>query len=163
MHRIKIYTALACALAVLANCAQTPEAVVQPAPPSPEVPDYQVNSRDVSCLAEAVYFEARGTGERGTLAVAQVIVNRAKSPKFPNSICGVVADKCQFSYRCDGNPDVLAVADDRRQAAEIAKKALSGATDITKGSLFFHAAWMPPGWFNTLDRVGQFGGNIFYR
>ncbi len=163
MQPKKHFAALACALLVLANCTQTPASVEPPVAEKPEPSSYPVNSRDASCLAEAVYFEARGTGEKGTLAVAQVVVNRAKSPKFPNTICGVVADRCQFSYRCDGRSDVLSVAEDRRQAVETARKALSGAPDITNGALFFHAARMPPGWFNTLDRVGQFGGNIFYR
>ena len=56
----------------------------------------------LACLAEAVYFEARGTGTKGETAVAHVIVNRAKSAEFPRTVCGVVGDGCQFSYRCNG-------------------------------------------------------------
>ena len=63
---------------------------------------------DLACLAEAVYFEARGTGAAGETAVAHVVVNRAKSPQFPRTVCGVVGDGCQFSYRCDGRSDALA-------------------------------------------------------
>jgi spore germination cell wall hydrolase CwlJ-like protein len=147
------------ALLTLANCAAhtpTPEA------PEPEAPS-RASPNDVACLAEAVYFEARGTGPKGTEAVAHVVVNRAQSPKFPNSICGVVSDKCQFSYRCDGLSDYLAHATDRAQALRIAETVLSGAPDITNGALFFHAAWMDPGWFNARPKVGQFGGNVFYR
>lgn len=118
----------------------------------------------LACLAEAVYFEARGTGVTGESAVAHVVVNRAKSPKFPNSVCGVVADGCQFSYRCDGRPDTLADAASRARAFRTAETVLSGTPDITSGALFFHSARVKnPGWFNTRQRVGTFGGNVFYR
>ena len=118
---------------------------------------------DVACLAEAVYFEARGTGMTGESAVAHVVVNRARSAKFPRSVCGVVADGCQFSYRCDGRPDVLAEPGARAHAFKVAETVLAGAPDITQGALFFHSARAAPGWFNTRPRIGTFGGNVFYR
>jgi len=119
--------------------------------------------KDLACLAEAVYFEARGTGPEGEAAVAHVIVNRTNAREFPSTVCGVVADGCQFSYRCDGRPDALANPSDRANAFRIAETVLSGAPDFTNGALFFHAASMAPGWFSTRPRVGQFGGNVFYR
>ncbi len=118
---------------------------------------------ELACLAEAVYFEARGTGVTGESAVAHVVVNRARSPKFPGSVCGVVADGCQFSYRCDGRPDVLADAAARSHAFRVAQSVLAGAPDMTRGALFFHAASVAPGWFDTRPRIGTFGGNVFYR
>lgn len=160
MSRISTLVAAFSALALVAGCAMPPEE----AAPRPEEMNRAVSQQDVSCLAEAIYFEARGTGEVGTEAVAHVVVNRAKSPKFPNSVCGVIADRCQFSYRCDGHPEVYAEPRERAQAMQTAEKVLSGAPDITKGALFFHAAWAPPGsWFNSRPRVGKFGGNVFYR
>ncbi len=125
-------------------------------------------SPEFSCLREAIYFEA-GISEPGRLAVAHVVMNRAQDPRFPGTICGVIADgqsrgACQFSYRCDGTPETFpdrvkfALAD-----AAARKAAVEGAEDPTKGALFFHAASMPPGWFKTLHRTGEFGGNIFYR
>ncbi len=159
MNRIRTFVAALSALALLAGCATPPEQTSVE-----EVSRASVSTQDVNCLAEAVYFEARGTGKVGTEAVAHVVVNRAKSPKFPNSVCGVVADRCQFSYRCDGRPDVLADPNDRAQALRTAETVLSGAPDITKGALFFHAAWAAPGsWFNSRPRIGKFGGNVFYR
>ena len=134
------------------------------APPDEPVPTVsRASSADLACLAEAIYFEARGTGVTGESAVAHVVVNRAKSPKFPNSVCGVVADGCQFSYKCDGRPDVLADSGARNRAYRIAETVLSGAPDITKGALFFHAASVSPGWFSSRARIGTFGGNVFYR
>lgn len=120
-------------------------------------------SKDVSCLAEAIYFEAGSTGTTGQTAVAHVVVNRARSEKFPTSVCGVVADGCQFSYRCDGRSDALADPETRARAMKVAQSVLAGAPDITKGALFFHSARAKPGWFASRPRVGTFGGNIFYR
>lgn len=122
-------------------------------------------SRDaVSCLAEAVYFEARGTGDKGARAVAHVVVNRRESARFPGTICGVVHDGCQFSYQCDGRPEVLADRKERERAFRTAEAVLSGdSSDPTGGALFFHASGVNPGWFNTRPRVGEIAGNVFYR
>lgn len=118
---------------------------------------------ELGCLAEAIYFEAGGTGAKGEAAVAHVIVNRAESSEFPSTICGVVREGCQFSYRCDGRSDALRDEDRREAAYSVAEAVLEGAPDITRGALFFHAARAEPGWFNSRDRVGQIGGNVFYR
>lgn len=155
------------ALLLLVNCTAAPapeahRAATEPVSVPGRVPA-SVASHDLACLAEAVYFEARGTGERGETAVAHVVKNRAESPKFPGSICGVVTDGCQFSYRCDGRSDLLADPRSRASAFRIAEAVLAGAPDFTDGALFFHAAGMAPGWFGTRPRVGQFGGNVFYR
>lgn len=140
------------------------------APPARAAHPAAINRSAIACLQEAIYFEAGGTGSAGRRAVGHVILNRVADPRFPPSVCGVVHEGegtgrgCQFSYRCDGLAEIV------RDAREYAK---SGATarsvmadpggDITGGALFFHAAGMPPGWFATRQRTGQFGGNIFYR
>ena len=76
--------------------------------------------------------------------MAHVVVNRAKSPKFPRSVCGVVGDGCQFSYRCDGRADALADPRSRARAFKVAETVLAGAPDITEGALFFHSARVAP-------------------
>ncbi len=149
------------AVLALANCTTASERAR--GAPAPEASRAGANPGDVACLAEAVYFEARGTGATGETAVANVVVNRAKSRKFPSSVCGVVGDGCQFSYRCDGRADVLADPSARARAFKIAQAVLGGAPDITRGALFFHSARAAPGWFGTRPRVGTFGGNVFYR
>lgn len=161
-------SAFLAALLVLANCAQSPAvAEVGRSSATPEIGRAEVsaalNSSDLACLAEAVYFEARGTGATGEAAVAHVVVNRARDPKFPGSVCGVVADGCQFSYRCDGRSDMLADPKARARAFSVASAVLEGARDITSGALFFHSSAVKPGWFATRPRVGEFGGNVFYR
>jgi N-acetylmuramoyl-L-alanine amidase len=122
-------------------------------------------SRDsVACLAEAVYFEARGTSDTGALAVAHVVVNRQESSKFPGTICGVVHEGCQFSYQCDGRPEVLADRKERNRAYRAAEAALEGeSSDPTNGALFFHSSGAEPGWFSSRPRVGEIAGNVFYR
>jgi spore germination cell wall hydrolase CwlJ-like protein len=157
------------ALLVVANCTAATETtqMTRDAPtaePPVEAVAGSVSANDLACLAEAIYFEARGTGTTGESAVAHVVVNRAKSPKFPRSVCGVVADGCQFSYRCDGHADVLADPRSRAKAFKTAETVLAGAPDITSGALFFHSARANPGsWFSSRPRVGTFGGNVFYR
>ena len=168
MHPLTRAVALLAPVLVVANCAATPETTqmsrsAPEAVAAPEATRASASPRDLSCLAEAVYFEARGTGLTGETAVAHVVVNRAKAPAFPSSICGVVGDGCQFSYRCDGRADVLAEPGARARAFKVAETVLSGAPDITKGALFFHSARAAPGWFSSRPRVGTFGGNVFYR
>lgn len=170
MTRITRTAAALSALLILANCAATPpEAPAAPPPDAPTVDQATrsitgpIDRSDLACLAEAIYFEARGTGPVGTEAVAHVVVNRARSPKFPDSVCAVVGEGCQFSYRCDGRPDVLADPTAREKALRTAETVLQGARDITQGAVFFHAARIEPGWFATRERVGTFGGNVFYR
>jgi spore germination cell wall hydrolase CwlJ-like protein len=93
-----------------------------------------------------------------------VVLNRAESGKFPETPCAVVAEGCQFSYRCDGRPEALAVRADRDAAFATAKAVLTGAVaDPTNGALFFHASRIRPGWFETRARVGTIGNHVFYR
>jgi spore germination cell wall hydrolase CwlJ-like protein len=168
VHPLPRAAALLASVLVVANCAATPE-VTQMSRSAPEAAPASpatragASQRDLSCLAEAVYFEARGTGLTGESAVAHVVVNRAKAPAFPNSICGVVGDGCQFSYRCDGRSDALADPRARARAYEVAEAVLSAPDDPTNGALFFHSAKAKPGWFAKRARVGRIGGNVFYR
>jgi spore germination cell wall hydrolase CwlJ-like protein len=131
--------------------------------PAPTPQLSRASGGDLACLAEVIYFEARGTGAAGREAVAHVVVNRAENPEFPDSVCGVVADRCQFSYRCDDHPDILSHEAERAAAFRTAQAVLTGAKDITDGALFFHADRVAPAWFDTRPRIGVFGGNVFYR
>jgi N-acetylmuramoyl-L-alanine amidase len=122
-----------------------------------------VSSAEHACLAEAIYFEATPAAASRE-AVAHVIVNRAESGEFPQTVCGVVKDGCQFSYRCSGKSLAMKDRSKRDGAVQTAAAAvLSGAPDPTRGALFFHSARAKPGWFSTRQRVGVIGGNVFYR
>jgi spore germination cell wall hydrolase CwlJ-like protein len=157
-HLLRIAAGLSAAVA-LAGHASADQTVAARGAPAAGV----ASSRAVACLAEAIYFEARGTGDAGRAAVAQVVLNRARSAEFPDTVCGVVGDGCQFSYRCDGEADQLANPAARANALRTAEAVLTGAPDITNGALFFHSASADPGWFSTRPRVGEIGGNVFYR
>jgi spore germination cell wall hydrolase CwlJ-like protein len=127
-------------------------------------------SRDLECLTQAAYYEARGEGRDGMEAVAQVVLNRVRHPAFPKSICGVVFQGaalragCQFSFTCDGSMRgrVNPVAWDR--ARDVASKALSGAVFAQVGNAtHFHTTGVSPGWRNALIQVSQVGHHLFYR
>lgn len=121
-------------------------------------------AQSLECLAEAVYFEARGTSYTSQAAVAHVVLNRADSGRFPGTPCGVVNDDCQFSYQCDGRPERMTDAADRQKAYRVAADVLDGAApDPTHGALFFHAERIEAGWFATRARTSAIGGHVFYR
>lgn len=119
--------------------------------------------RELHCLAGAIYFEAKGESLAGQLAVGRVVVARAKSGRFPNSYCGVVFQRSQFSF-VHGNsmPSIARKSAQWRNAVAIAQIAHAGSWQSqTEGALFFHATYVSPGW--KLKRVGQIDGHVFYR
>ena len=127
------------------------------------------------CLAQAIYHEARGESEVGQLAVANVIVNRARSGKFPSTLCGVIyqnADKgyhrCQFTFACDGRTDAPGERRAWARSAALAEDvyaefALGEAVGAVPGSaLYYHTTNVRPNWANTYSAVAQIGSHIFY-
>lgn len=127
-------------------------------------------SRDLECLTQAIYYEARGEGPAGQAAVAQVVLNRVRHPAFPKSVCGVVyqgaaqARVCQFSFACDGSMRRRREPGAWRRAERVAEKALSGAVMGTVGNAtHFHTIHVSPAWGAQLMRVGQVGLHVFYR
>jgi spore germination cell wall hydrolase CwlJ-like protein len=120
-------------------------------------------SAEMRCLAGAIYFEARGESLEGQLAVAKVIINRAKSGRFPASYCGVVYQPSQFSFvRGRSMPAVRSGSADWREAVAIAHIAEKGSWDSeVPGALFFHAAHVSPSW--RLTRLARVDNHIFYR
>ncbi len=158
----KSFAAL-CSLIALANCTQATEPGLSRAVVSPSAEAVRVVSEtERACLVEAIYFEAAPAAE-SRAAVAHVILNRAEDPRFPKTVCGVVRDGCQFSYRCSGGSLALNDPVKRTGALRTAEAVLTGAPDPTRGALFFHSASAAPGWFNTRPRIGEIGGNVFYR
>jgi spore germination cell wall hydrolase CwlJ-like protein len=127
------------------------------------------------CLAQAIYHEARGESEAGQLAVANVIVNRARSGKFPSTLCGVIyqnAEKgryrCQFTFACDGRSDTPG---ERRAWARSADLAQTVYAEFATGeqvgavpgsTLYYHTKAVSPSWSNTYNAVASIGSHIFY-
>lgn len=118
------------------------------------------------CLAQVIYFEARGESLKGQIAVAQVALNRVTSDKFPDDMCSVVYQtkpSCQFSWYCDGTSNKLPQNDSAIHSKSLAKKLLtSELADVTNGALFFHATSIDPGW-NNLEKTVEIGSHVFYR
>jgi len=121
------------------------------------------------CLAEAVYFESRGEPVRGQIAVAQVIMNRVFSPFYPNNVCGVVHQSnsrgCQFSYNCDGIPNVVTEPDAMARAVHIARDMLNGKLwmpEVAKAT-HYHAYYVRPDWINEMHTISTMGVHTFYR
>jgi hypothetical protein len=123
------------------------------------------------CLANAVYFESRGESVRGQIGVAQVVLNRAFSGYYPNDVCGVVYQNahrhlaCQFTFACDGIPDVVSEADAWERAKNVAKASLDGRVwlpEIGKAT-HYHAYWVNPWWVRTMRKLTKIGVHTFYR
>jgi len=125
-------------------------------------------SRDIECLTQAVYYEARGETPAGQRAVAQVVLNRTRHSAYPNTVCAVVFQRtsttCQFSFACDGSANRPVDLRAWRRAEQVAAKALDGAVMAEVGNAtHFHVARISPSWSSQLHRVNQIGSHIFYR
>lgn len=127
-------------------------------------------SKEWHCLAEALYFEARGESFRGQVAVAEVILNRVDSKRYPNSICGVVQqgqsrrNACQFSYNCDGVANRIGEKGVFEDLGKLAWVMMRGRErTLTDDALFYHNTSVRPRWSRKLVRTTRIGDHIFYR
>ena len=120
-------------------------------------------SSEMHCLAGAIYFESRGESLAGQLAVGRVIVERANSSRFPNSYCGVVYQRSQFSFvRGKTMPAIRKASKAWKRAVAMAQIAHHGHWESpTEGALFFHAKYVSPNW--RLTRLATVDNHIFYR
>ena len=125
---------------------------------------------DLDCLTQAVYYEARGEGEAGMRAVAQVILNRVRHPAFPKSICGVVYQGgyrrtgCQFSFACNGAMGGRVENWAWKRSRNVAESALSGFVMRAVGTAtHFHTTSVQPDWAGRLNRIATIGTHIFYQ
>ena len=130
----------------------------------------EFEERERRCLATALYFEARGEPVRGQIAVGQVILNRVRSPMFPETICGVVYQGqmkpgCQFSFACDGKTDTPRNDAQWALAEDLAKQIMSGEQWLPEVgySTYFHANYVSPYWRGAMSRIDKIGRHIFYK
>jgi len=135
------------------------------------LPPHVFSNKEQKCLAEGIYFEARGEVKLGQAAVAQVILNRVRNPTFPNTICGVVyhndhwRNRCQFSFACDGIRDRINSPYHWKLAKEIGMAVTAGKIwlDDVGSSTHYHATYVSPRWARAMERVSKIGLHIFYR
>ncbi|SFP42220.1 Cell Wall Hydrolase [Bradyrhizobium sp. Ghvi] len=133
--------------------------------------DGKSRAKSEKCLAEAVYFESRGEAVRGQIAVAQVVMNRVFSGKYPDNVCGVVYQNkyrhfaCQFTFACDNNPDVIREPEMWERAKKISKAMLDGQIWLPEvgKSTHYHAYWVRPSWVSEMKKMYKFGVHTFYR
>lgn len=123
-----------------------------------------------ACLAEALYFEARGESVRGMFGVAEVILNRVDDRRYPDSVCGVVNQgtgeryRCQFTYTCDGRPEVIHEPKAYRLVGKVAKLMIDGAPrTLTKGATHYHTKAVNPNWARVFPKTTAIGYHLFYR
>lgn len=126
------------------------------------------------CLAMNIYHEARGEPLVGRIAVAQVVVNRANSVQFPNTICEVVKQgkyynnhpikhKCQFSWWCDGKSDKVTDQQEWEKAVNLAQKVLlEDIPDVTENALYYHTIDVSPYWASHYQKITTIENHIFY-
>jgi spore germination cell wall hydrolase CwlJ-like protein len=125
----------------------------------------ETEDQQQDCLASAVYFEARGEPLKGQLAVADVVLNRTASPKYPDSICEVVEQPWQFSFvNATGRiPEANRSSQSWRNAVAIARIAMADTAEAVKGDvLWYHADYVSPSWGRRLARQDKIGLHIFY-
>lgn len=122
------------------------------------------------CLAQALYFEARGESVRGMFAVAEVILNRVDSSAYPDSVCGVINQgtgrlyACQFTYTCDGTPERISEPRAYARVGKVAKVLMDGAPrTLTDGATHYHTRAVSPNWSRKFPRTASIGSHLFYR
>ncbi len=154
-----------------------PKGEVTAQPQRPQSPaerlslDAKAYAKASKCLAEAVYFEARGEPVRGQIAVAQVVVNRAFSGYYPATVCGVVYQNshrylaCQFTFACDRARDVVTEPEQWDRAKKIAKEMLDGRLWLPEvnRSTHYHATYVRPYWVREMKKMYKTGLHVFYR
>jgi Cell Wall Hydrolase len=123
------------------------------------------------CLAEVMYYEARGEGAKGEKAVAEVVFHRMNTGNYGNSICAVVYEGagqpgCQFSFTCNGELALRKQPGAWMEAQMLAARILTGEEplrDATEGATNFHAVSADPDWATDLQRTVQIGNHVFYK
>ncbi len=127
-----------------------------------------------SCLSEALYFEARGETVKGQFAVAEVIMNRVKSSRFPETLCGVINQgtasgrkyQCQFTYNCDGYKNVIAEHQAYERVSKVARAIIDqaeGSGALTGGATHYHTSAVSPAWSRIYKNTARIGVHLFYR
>jgi len=145
--------------------------------------DKQHQEQEMSCLAMNIYYEARGSNLADKAGVADVVLNRVRDNRYPDTICGVVQqgkqkpswkdpnkmvmvrNMCQFSWYCDGKADNPQDEDKWVEAQMIAFNMVAHGSyrGITEGATHYHATYVDPSWADSLQMVGRLGAHIYYR
>ena len=125
---------------------------------------------ELDCMADAIYFEARGEPVSGQIAVANVIINRVKSVYYPNSVClvtrqgGIEKKSCQFSFYCDGIREQILEPVVYAKIRKLAYEIMYGSKSrMTSSATHFHNVYVNPKWTRSMTRITKIGDHIFYK
>ena len=134
---------------------------------------------EVACLAEAIYFESGNQSDAGRLAVGHVVLNRQEMREYPNTICDVVHQaeyrenwkgnmipvkhRCQFSYFCDGKPEIIEDSKTWNESYMLATLLVNGMYDFTHGASHYHNDSVHPYWADHLKHTVTIDNHIFYK
>lgn len=156
-------TAIASAVPVRAFARTDPSAMLERRIES--FASFTTDDAEQDCLANTVYFEAGLEPLEGQVAVAEVVLNRMNSGRYPTTICGVVLQPAQFSYVRGGRiPRVDRTSENWRRAVGVARMVQAGAGDrlLPTNTLWYHADYVAPAWGPRLNRTTKIGLHIFY-
>lgn len=130
----------------------------------------QRDEGEAHCLAQAIYYEARGEPLPGQIAVAEVVLNRKESRRYPNTICAVVfqnehrRNRCQFSFACDGKTDTPPSGKTWSKSVSLANYVLADdSLRLTDAATHYHADYVSPFWSKHLTKTVSIGQHIFYK
>jgi len=140
-----------------------------------------VQDKETYCLAQNIYFEARGQSFAGQVDVSNVVLNRVRNKSFPNTICGVVKqgkhvpswkdktkliplrNKCAFSWYCDGKTDKPHNKKMFNHLYQVAEKVRTMMIDITGGALYYHSIYVNPWWAEHFTKTTLIDNHVFYK
>lgn len=166
---IAVFTSIVFAVSENSNAGTINPPVVETTP--------RYGQEALRCLALNIYHESRGSNLADKVAVADVVINRKKDERYPNTICGVVQqgkldsngfprrNQCQFSWYCDGRSDDPKDGDRWEEAKLLAYQVLIDGKyrGISEGATHYHATYVMPKWASSFQQVGRIGEHIFYR
>lgn len=135
------------------------------------LPSSVYSAKEQRCLAEAIYFEARGEPYDGQVAVAQVVLNRVRNPAYPDTTCDVVyqnenvRNACQFSFACDGIKDVVHPGAAWNRAVQVATDVSTGGVSLAEigTATHYHATYVRPNWAGVFKKKAKIGRHVFYQ
>ncbi len=126
---------------------------------------------EADCLATAIYYEARSEALLGQVAVAEVVMNRVRDYRYPDTVCGVVfqgserTTGCQFSFTCDGQMDRFPARGRLwKRAQDVAAHVMMDLNKpLTGAATHYHTDYVDPIWNKHLVHTKTIGTHIFYR
>jgi len=132
-------------------------------PTANQIENLEASEREITCLASAIHYEARGEVREGQIAVAEVVIARAESDIYPDDMCDVISQRAQFSFVRRG--EIPPVPNrDLEERTTMARQVVAGELKSkVRGAMYFHAGYVAPSWRHQMKRIAQIGGHIFYR